>query len=111
MGFAVTFGQRDGIDPYAPCPCLSGRKYGTAIGSRYGRYVSSVGPLTYARRFVEAGGRLEELQHSLGHSSIRTTETCYGHFTDDTAASMARLRIYGSAATEPTGGSKRSVSR
>lgn len=66
---------------------------------------------TYARRFVEAGGRLEELQHSLGHSSIRTTETCYGHFTDDTAASMARLRIYGSAATEPAAGSKRSVSR
>ena len=65
---------------------------------------------TYARRFVEAGGRLEELQHSLGHSSIRTTETCYGHFTDDTAASMARLRIYGSAAGEPPYDSKRSVS-
>jgi integrase len=50
---------------------------------------------TYARLFVEMGGRLEELQRSLGHESIVTTERSYGHFSEDAAATLARRRIYG----------------
>jgi len=50
---------------------------------------------TYARRFIELGGRLEELQKSLGHQSIVTTEQTYGHLHENTAASLARRRIYG----------------
>lgn len=50
---------------------------------------------TYARRFLELGGRIEELQRSLGHARIATTEKHYVHFTPETAAAMARLRIYG----------------
>lgn len=50
---------------------------------------------TYARRFIELGGRLEELQRSLGHASIRTTEQNYQHFHEDVAARLARERIYG----------------
>lgn len=49
---------------------------------------------TYARRFIEMGGRFEELQKSLGHSSISTTERTYGHFHEDRAAAAARDRIY-----------------
>ncbi len=49
---------------------------------------------TYARLFIEMGGRLEELQKSLGHHSIRTTEREYGHFHEDVAAKLARMRIY-----------------
>lgn len=51
---------------------------------------------TYARMFIEQGGRLEELQKSLGHASIVTTETCYGHMHEDVAARLAKERIYGS---------------
>jgi integrase len=59
---------------------------------------------TYSRLFLEAGGRLEELQKSLGHGSIQTTENYYGHFSDDAAATLARLRIYGGVvAGVPTG--------
>jgi integrase len=59
---------------------------------------------TYSRLFLEAGGRLEELQKSLGHASIQTTEDYYGHFSDDAAATLARLRIYGGVvAGVPTG--------
>lgn len=50
---------------------------------------------TYARLFLERGGRLQELQRSLGHQSITTTERYYGHFDEDVAASAARSRIYG----------------
>ena len=50
---------------------------------------------TYARRFIELGGRFEELQKSLGHKSIRTTEGTYAHFPEDVAAAQARARIYG----------------
>lgn len=50
----------------------------------------------YARLFVEMGGRLEELQKSLGHVSIVTTEQSYGHFHEDVAAKLARGRIYAS---------------
>ncbi|HKO16250.1 MAG TPA: tyrosine-type recombinase/integrase, partial [Gemmatimonadaceae bacterium] len=55
---------------------------------------------TYARIFVEAGGRLEELQKSLGHTSILTTEQAYGHLSEDAAATLARQRIYGTSAPQ-----------
>lgn len=50
---------------------------------------------TYARLFLELGGSLEQLQKSLGHESIVTTEQTYEHFTHDRAAESARRRIYG----------------
>lgn len=49
---------------------------------------------TYGRLFLEDGGRMEELQKSLGHASITTTEKVYGHFHEDVAATLARTRIY-----------------
>lgn len=49
---------------------------------------------TYARDFVVEGGRYQELQRSLGHKSIVTTEQLYGHFGEDVAAELARRRIY-----------------
>lgn len=49
---------------------------------------------TYARRFIEMGARLEELQQSLGHASIRITERAYGHFRPDVAARSAVAEIY-----------------
>lgn len=49
---------------------------------------------TYARQFVERGGRLEFLQKSLGHASIRTTENKYGHLREDVAIRQAAGRIY-----------------
>jgi site-specific recombinase XerC len=49
---------------------------------------------TYARVFIESGGRMEELRKSLGHSSIVTTETFYDHFHEDHAAALAAARIY-----------------
>lgn len=51
---------------------------------------------TYARQFIERGGRFEELQKSLGHRSITTTEQRYGHFHEDVAVKLAKERIYGS---------------
>lgn len=50
---------------------------------------------TYARHFVERGGWIQELQRSLGHRSIRTTEERYGHFREDVAWKLAKGRIYG----------------
>lgn len=50
---------------------------------------------TYARQFIEKGGRLEELQKSLGDSSITITERFYGHMTEQSAATLARWKIYG----------------
>lgn len=50
---------------------------------------------TYARLFLEMGGWLDELQRSMGHASIRTTENTYGHFQTEKAAYFARDRIYG----------------
>ncbi len=50
---------------------------------------------TYGRVFLEMGGSLEQLQMSMGHASIRTTEITYKHFTHDSAAALARARIYG----------------
>lgn len=49
---------------------------------------------TYARDFIELGGRFEELQKSLGHKSVTTAERLYGHFHEDVAADLARRRIY-----------------
>lgn len=49
---------------------------------------------TYARHFVERGGWIQELQRSLGHRSIRTTEERYGHFREDVAWKLAKGRIY-----------------
>lgn len=50
---------------------------------------------TYARDFtVGVRGDFGLLRSSLGHRSIRTTETLYAHFHDDVAAGIARGRIY-----------------
>jgi integrase len=57
---------------------------------------------TYSGLFFEAGGLLEEEQSSLSHSSIQATEAYYGHCTEDAAATLARLRIYGVAAGAPS---------
>jgi site-specific recombinase XerD len=59
---------------------------------------------TYSRLFIEQGGRLEELQKSLGHKSIVTTEQEYGHLTEQTAAAMAARRIYGEDSPSPSRG-------
>lgn len=50
---------------------------------------------TYGRLFLEMGGWMDELQRSLGHSSIRITERAYGRFQAAVAAQFARQRIYG----------------
>jgi site-specific recombinase XerD len=50
---------------------------------------------TYARHFVEQGGGYESLQVGLGHKSITTTQTTYGHFREDAAAKLAGAAIYG----------------
>lgn len=50
---------------------------------------------TYGRLFLEAGGWMDELQRSLGHKSIRTTERQYGKFQEDVAAQFAVDRMYG----------------
>lgn len=50
---------------------------------------------TYSRVFLESGGSMEQLQKSLGHSSIRTTEAVYDHLQANVAARLARERVYG----------------
>lgn len=50
---------------------------------------------TYARLFLEGGGWMDELQRSLRHASIQTTESIYGHLRPDRAAERAGARIYG----------------
>ena len=52
---------------------------------------------TYSRLFLESGGYMEDLQRSLGHSSLSVTERSYGHLRPDFAAERARQRIYGGA--------------
>jgi integrase/recombinase XerD len=49
---------------------------------------------TYARRFLEADGTLEQLQKFLGHVSIKTTEEDYAHFSESAAIERARKRLY-----------------
>jgi integrase len=50
---------------------------------------------TYGRLFLEMGGWMDELQRSLGHTSIRTTEKSYGAFQASVAAQFGVARIYG----------------
>ena len=49
---------------------------------------------TYSRMFLEGGAGLEQLQKSLGHAKIRTTEEIYGHLREDVAARLAVQKIY-----------------
>ena len=56
----------------------------------------------YARDFHEMGGRLEELQKSLGHSLIVVTEQSHGWLSANRAATLARARIYGERLTLET---------
>ena len=78
---------------YRPQRHLIDRIYDAAGLNAPGRGYHALRHL-YARRFIEQGGRLEELQRSLGHKSIRTTEAVYSHLSADTAAENARRRIY-----------------
>lgn len=61
---------------------------GTGVGAHRFRH-------SYARLFLEMGGWIDELQRSMGHASVKTTEATYSHFQTDTAAYFARDRIYG----------------
>lgn len=49
---------------------------------------------TYARLFLERGGRLVQLQKSLGHASLSTTERYYEHYSQERAADDAAARIW-----------------
>jgi site-specific recombinase XerD len=49
---------------------------------------------TYARRFLEMDGTLEQLQKFLRHSSITTTQNDYGHYSESAAIERARKRLY-----------------
>lgn len=49
----------------------------------------------YAKDFiVGVFGHVGLLQKSLGHATMDLTEKMYGHFSDDTAAELARAQIY-----------------
>jgi site-specific recombinase XerD len=61
---------------------------------------------TYARIALESGARLEELQRFLGHASIKTTEQSYGWLTEQSAATLARARIYGEGLRVIPGGKR-----
>jgi integrase len=50
---------------------------------------------TYAYHFLKRGGTMGELQKSLGHKRLSTTEDYYDHFTSDEAAESAVSKIYG----------------
>jgi integrase len=90
---------RPGLD----VPLWHGQHWAEDIYRAAGLYAHRLGwhtlRHTYARLFLELGGSLEQLQRSLGHQSIRTTEQDYEHFTHDAAADAARRRIYGQPAT------------
>lgn len=62
------------------------RLYETGTG--YHRFRHS-----FARIFIERGGRMEELQRFLGHKNITTTIRTYQHFHEDVAVSNARRRL------------------
>jgi integrase len=48
---------------------------------------------TYSRDFLLYGGDLGDLQESLGHESIQTTQSFYKHWTSDQAAQAARRKM------------------
>ena len=50
---------------------------------------------TYGRRFLLAGGTLDQLKHALGHRSIRTTESQYAAVRDEDVMQAARARMGG----------------
>jgi len=52
---------------------------------------------TYARLLLESGGSIEQLRVFLGHKVITTTDRRYGHFSEQAAVRMARMRIFGTA--------------
>ncbi len=54
---------------------------------------------TYAYYFLRRGGVMWQLQHSLGHKSIRTTEKYYKHFTTEAVAALGVRAIYGAEST------------
>ena len=54
-----------------------------------------MGRHTYARVCLESGVGLEQLRQFLGHSSIRTTETTYGHMDPDVAVELAQRAFRG----------------
>lgn len=49
---------------------------------------------TYARLFLQRGGSLDQLSKSLGHTSVRTTQAAYEHWSSEDAAELARRIIY-----------------
>jgi integrase len=50
---------------------------------------------TYAFLFLQRGGRMDQLQKSLGHKRMSTTSKYYDHFTSDHAARAGVKEIYG----------------
>jgi site-specific recombinase XerD len=50
---------------------------------------------TYAYIFLDRGGSMDQLQKSLGHRRVSTTQEYYDHFTPDDAADAGVARIYG----------------
>ena len=49
---------------------------------------------TFALRFLDEGGSMEELQLALGHQSITTTQARYDHRKSEAVAPQAAKRIY-----------------
>jgi len=62
---------------------------------------------TYAFLFLERGGTMEQLQKSLGHQRITTTQDHYDHFRSDHAARAGVNSIYGTKPTTRRGPRKR----
>jgi integrase len=57
---------------------------------------------TFARLYLEEyGGDLRDLQKFLGHKSIKTTETYYGHYSVDVAVERANQKMYGAPEGKP----------
>jgi integrase len=51
---------------------------------------------TYAFLMLQSGASMEDLQKSLGHKNIRTTQSYYDHWSSDHAARAGVEAIYGS---------------
>ncbi len=62
---------------------------------------------TYAFLFLERGGTMEQLQKSLGHQKITTTQEHYDHFRSDHAARAGVNSIYGTKPITRRGPRKR----